>query len=138
QRSSAADKPTGVSGRKRWPLIVIATAGLFLAFDVVAGWVYLQRQSARMVGLEGTWRAGANSRHTHQFWMNGDVDSWYGSLPMGSFMKWQRNGNTINIKTDRNWDFVGELEGDQIKGKMILLNEKGLVETTVDEVWRRE
>jgi hypothetical protein len=118
-------------------LLLVTVAGLLLG-AAATGWFYLHRQRAQMAGLEGTWRAGANSRHTHQFSANGTVYSWYESLPMEPFMRWTRHGNTITIKTDRKWDFEGELEGDTIRGQMILLNEKGQIETRVDQVWRRE
>jgi hypothetical protein len=136
--TNAATTSPNPCGRSRTLLLVVVAGGLLLVLGVAAGWVTLQQRQARMVGLEGTWRDGANSRHTHQFRANGSVDSWYGSLPMESFMTWRRHGNTITVKTERNWDFVGVLEGNEIRGKMLLLDERGRIEQEIDMVWRRE
>ena len=57
---------------------------------------------------------------------------------MGALGKWQRDGQQITIRTDRNWDFVGELDGDEIRGKQTIRDQGGATVTTVDAVWRRE
>jgi hypothetical protein len=66
------------------------------------------------------------------------VDAWYGGLPVDHFLTWQRDGNQITIRTTRNWDFVGQLDGGEIRGKLILRDQSGAAEGEHDAVWRRE
>ena len=49
-----------------------------------------------------------------------------------------RNGQQISVRTTRHWDFVGQLNGDEIRGKMILRDLTGAAESEHDAVWRRE
>jgi hypothetical protein len=62
----------------------------------------------------------------------------YGGLPMDRFLTWQRDGQQITIRTTRNWDFVGQLDGGEIRGKMILRDQAGAAVSEHDAVWRRE
>ena len=66
------------------------------------------------------------------------MDAWYGGLPMDCFLTWQRDGQQIIIRTTRNWDFVVQLDGGEIRGKMILRDQTGAAESEHDAVWRRE
>jgi hypothetical protein len=126
----------GPSGRRR--LFTLGGLGLLLVAALVGGWVYLRPAEANMAGLEGTWRDPANPKHSYQFRANGAVDAWYGTLPMGRFMTWQRDGRRITVRTERNWDFVGEVDGDEIRGKVLIRDERGETTNTADAVWRRE
>jgi hypothetical protein len=129
----------GASARRR--LVAFGGLGLLLIAVLVGSWAYWRPTTAtgsNLAGLEGTWRDRPDSRHTYQFRANGDVDAWYGSLPMGRFMTWQRDGQRVTARTERNWDFVGELGEGEIRGKMMIRDQTGAVVTTTDAVWRRQ
>jgi hypothetical protein len=89
-------------------------------------------------GLGGTWYDPADPKHTYRFRANGDMDAWYGTLPMDHFLTWQRDGQRITIRTTRHWDFVGQLDGGEISGKMILRDQTGAAESQHGTVWRRQ
>src|SRR5262245_39674720 len=121
----------------RWGLVACLAVGMLLVLALVAGVAHL-RSREKMAGLGGTWRDAPTSRHTFQFRPNGDLEAWYQTLPMGALGRWQRDGQQITIRTDRNWDFEGELDGEEIRGKQTLRDQDGATVTTVDGVWRRE
>jgi hypothetical protein len=94
-------------------------------------------------GLEGTWRDTNNPQNLYEFRPNGDVDTWTtGSKSwwnrLGWSATWRRDGAHITIRTDRNWDFQGDLDGDIIRGKTLLRNESGAIESEAETVWRKE
>lgn len=129
--------------RKTLPVfVVVAIAGL-VALVVGGGWLYLRSGGQDTTGLEGTWRMGNNARHIHEFRRTGELACWLGSskewwFQLGWSATWKREGQQITIRTDRHWDFKGELDGDTIRGKMLLKSPAGVVEQEVDTVWTRE
>lgn len=131
-------------GNRRVLVIVLLGLGGLLAVLVLLGGgsAYLWLSAHDMTGLEGTWQQPNNPRHHYEFRRSGDVATWSGSKEwwnqIGWTAKWRRDGQKITIRTDRNWDFVGELDGDVIRGKMLLKNERGEVYQEIDEVWQRE
>jgi hypothetical protein len=137
-----ASQPSAIANgpRPKHTLVVLGILGA-LGLCVVAALVgvlaYPTVSGPNMAGLEGTWRDPANPRHSHRFQPNGDLKSNFGSLPMAQFATWRRDGQQITIRTIRNWDFVGQLEGDEIRGKMLTRDETGAVVHTTDTVWRR-
>ena len=126
------------SSRRR--LAALACLGLLLL--VVAGvgclayWGY-GKFLAEPLGLGGVWYDPTDPKHTYRFRANGAMDAWYGDLPMDHFLTWQRDGQQITIRTTRNWDFVGQLDGAEICGKLILRDQTGAAEREHDAVWRR-
>jgi hypothetical protein len=119
-------------------LVLFGILALVLIVGLAGGWFYLKSR-ANMAGLEGTWKASDDPKHSFQFRSNGNVDAWYLELPMGNFMTWQRDGQQITIHSTRGGDFVGELKDGEIRGKeMIRDNSTGKTVRTVDQVWRRE
>jgi hypothetical protein len=130
----ASAKPRG---NKR-VLIAFGILGLVVVAALVGGWAYLKFSGQNMAGLEGTWRDPVDPRHTHQFRRNGQVDTWYGVLPMESFATWQRDGQQITVRTTRGWDFVGQLDGGTIRGQMIIRDETRATVNTTDTVWQKE
>jgi hypothetical protein len=116
---------------------VFGALGLCVVAALVGVLAYPMASARNMAGLEGTWRDPANSRHTHRFQPNGDVESNFGSLPMAQFASWWRDDQQITSRTSRNWDFVGQLEGNEIRGKMLIRDETGTVVHTTDTVWQR-
>jgi hypothetical protein len=92
--------------------------------------------------LERTWRDTNNPGHLYEFRPNGDLETWTGFKSwwnrIGWSATWRRDGQQITIRTDRNWDFKEQLEGGAIRGKMLIRNESGDIETEVDAVWQRK
>ena len=126
----------------RWRVAVLSCLGLLLL--VVAGvgglayWGY-GKFLAEPPGLGGVWYDPTDPKHTYRFRAGGAMDAWYGGLPMDHFLTWQRDGQQITIRTTRNWDFVGHLDGDEIRGKMILRDyPTGAAVSEHDAGWRRE
>lgn len=128
--------------RTKQVLIAFGVLGLIVFVALVGGGAYLIFSGHNTAGLEGTWRDPTNPKHSYEFRPNGELASWYGSKEwwnrMGWSATWRRNGNQITIRTDRNWDFQGELDGGTIRGKMLMRNEFGVVESTADVVWQKE
>src|SRR5262249_33646603 len=126
------------SSRRR----LAALAGPDLLLLVVAGggclayWGYGEFL-AGPPGLGGVWCDPTDPKHTYRFRANGAMGAWYGELPMDHFLTWQRDGQQITIRTTRNWDFVGQLDGGEIRGKVILCDPTGAAEGEHDAVWRR-
>src|SRR5262245_17674608 len=128
--------------RVKLALVLFGVVGAVVGAASAGAWMYLRDSGHNMTGLEGTWRDPANSRHTYEFRSNGDVDAWVGSKSwwnrMGWSATWRPDGQQITVHTDRNWDFKGELNGNTIRGKMLLKNQSGAVESEIDTVWQRE
>jgi hypothetical protein len=125
----------------RWRLAGLSCLGLLLLLVAGLGglayWGYGQFL-AEPPGLGGVWYDPTDPKHTYRFRAGGAMDAWYGGLPMDRFLTWQRDGQQITIRTTRNWDFVGQLDGGEIRGKMILRDPTGAAESEYDAVWRRE
>jgi hypothetical protein len=66
------------------------------------------------------------------------MDAWYNGLPMDRYLTWQRSGQQITVRTTRHWDFVGQLDGGEIRGKMIVRDPTGAVVSEEEAVWRRQ
>jgi hypothetical protein len=67
----------------------------------------------------------------------GSTKSWWNRI--GWSASWRRDGNQIRILTDRNWDFEGQLDGETIRGQMLIRDQPGgKVVTTTEVVWQRE
>ena len=114
--------------------------GLLLAVAGVGGLAYwgYGKFLAEPPGPGGVWYDPTDPKHTYRFRAGGAMDAWYGGLPMDHFLTWQRDGQQITIRTTRNWDFVGQLDGGEIRGKLILRDQTGAAEGEHDAVWRRE
>ena len=136
-RSSAPPRRRASSRRR---LVVLLRLGLLLAVAGVGGLAYwgYGKFLAEPPGLGGVWYDPTDPRHTYRFRAGGAVGAWYGELAMDHFLTWQRDGNQITIRTTRNWDFVGQLDGGEIRGKLILRDQSGAAEGEHDAVWRRE
>src|SRR5262245_42456915 len=93
-----------------WRLILFVSLGSLLVVALAGGLVYWHFTGPDTTGLEGTWRNPASPRHTYRFRSSGDVDTWFGGLPMGRFVTWRRDGQQITVRTERGWDFVGQLD----------------------------
>jgi hypothetical protein len=142
-----ANRLTGstASPRRRasspWRLVMLLCLGFLLLVVVGVGglayWGY-GKVPAEPPGLEGVWRDPTDPKHSYRFRPGGGVDAWYEGLPMDHFLEWQRDGRRITVRTTRHWDFVGQLNGDEIRGKMILRDRTGAAESEHDAVWRRE
>jgi hypothetical protein len=124
---------------------VLGIIGFFAVAALVGGLAYLTFSGHSTAGLEGTWRDPANAQHCYEFLPSGDVETWVGRkgtglgmFPMARFATWRRDGQQITVHTDRGWDFAGQLDGETIRGKMIIRDEKGVVVNTTDTVWRKE
>lgn len=120
-------------------LLVLAALGL-------VGFLVVQRFTGHdMTGLEGVWHAAGDTdrRQGYDFQPDGTVSAWNGNQKgfwntIGWEARWRRTGDQITIRTDRNWDFVGNLEGDTLRGTMTIRNYPDRTETTTEMVWRRE
>ena len=135
---SAAPLRRRASSRRR--LAVLLCLGLLLAVAGVGGLAYwgYGKFLAEPLGLGGVWHDPTDPKHTYRFRAGGAMDAWYGGQPMDHFLTWQRDGQQITIRTTRNWDFVGQLDGGEIRGKLILRDQSGAAEGEHDAVWRRE
>src|SRR3954468_21274116 len=116
--SSQPPAPVKPRGNKR-VLVVSGIVGLFAVLALLGGGAYLWFSRHNVEGLEGTWHDSDNPTHHYEFRRNGDVATWSGSKSwwnkIGWDATWRRSGQQITIRTDRNWDFVGELDGDVIR-----------------------
>ena len=137
--------PPAVSGPprgKRRVFISLALLGVILVAGFVRAWLYLTFSRQALAGLEGTWRDPNNPRHVYQFQPSGEVDAWYGDKSWwnkrGWSATWRRDGQQITVRTDRNWDFVGLLDREAIRGKMLIRDQSGATVNTTDAVWQKE
>jgi hypothetical protein len=139
------ESPSSTSARARGNkrvLVVLGIVSLCVVAALAGGWTYLRFSRHNMAGLEGTWRDTNNPKHVYEFQPNGDLDAWL--VPkswwnrLGWSATWRRDGQQITVRTDRNWDFEGELDGGAIRGKMLLRNQSGAVEQEIDTVWQRD
>ena len=130
----------GPAALLRRRLAVLSCLGLLLAVAGVGGLAYwgYGKFLAEPPGLGGGRYDPTDPKHTYPFRAGGAMDAWYGGLPMDHFLTWQRDGQQITIRTTRNWDFVGQLDGGEIRGKVILRDPTGAAENERDAVWRRE
>src|SRR4051794_6209463 len=136
----ASQLPPAVKSRRSRLLLVVVVIGAVVS--LLGGAAYFWLSAHDRTGLEGRWGDTANPSHPYEFRRNGDVATWSGSKSwwnrIGWDATWRRDGQKITIRTDRNWDFVGELDGDVIRGKMLLKNERGAIDQEVDVTWQRE
>jgi hypothetical protein len=126
----------GQRGTKR-VLVAVGIVGGLVVAALLGGWTYLKFSGHNMAGLKGTWRDTNNPRHLYEFRPNGDLETWTGSKSwwnrIGWSATWRRDGQQITIRTDRNWDFRGQLDGGAMCGKMLIRNESGAIITdTID------
>jgi hypothetical protein len=139
--ASPPSPPVGPRGNYR-ALVVLGIVGSFALAALVVGWAYLRFSGHNVTGLEGTWRDPNNPRHLYEFQPNGDLAAWVGSKSwlnrLGWSATWRRDGQQIIIRTDRNWDFQGHLDGGTIRGKMLLRDPSGAIENEIDTVWQKE
>jgi hypothetical protein len=124
-------------------LVVVGVLAPLVVAALLAVWLYPRFVGQDTTGLEGTWRMGNNGKHIHEFRRNGEVACWFGSSKewwnqLGWSATWKRDGRRITIRTDRNWDFKGELDGDTIRGKMLMKGPNGVVDQEIDTVWQKE
>jgi hypothetical protein len=115
---------------------------LIVIVVLVGGWAYLRFSGHNTAGLEGTWRDPSDPRHFYEFQPDGDLATWFGSKDwwnrIGWSATWRRAGNKITIRTDRNWDFEGQLGGGTFRGKMFIRDPTGAVVNTADVTWQKE
>jgi hypothetical protein len=134
--------PTTTTRLNKRGLVVFGILGLIIVASLIGGWAYLTFSRQNMVGLRGTWRDVNNPKHYYEFRPNGDLETWSGSKEHWGRVEWsatwRREGNRIIIRTDRNWDFEGHLDGETIRGKTLIRDETGLVVNTADSVWQKE
>jgi hypothetical protein len=136
--------PTTVKPRSnRRILVVSGIVGILAVVALLGGGAYYWLSAHKVTGLEGTWRDPNNNKHTYEFHRNGKVAAYFGGSPswwnkIGWDATWRRDGQKITVRTDRNWDFVGELDGDVIRGKMLLKNQNGVVESETPVTWQRD
>jgi hypothetical protein len=132
---------TVTRGNKR-VLIALGILGLLVVAALAGGWAYLSFSGHDRAGLEGTWRFKNNPRHSYEFQANGNLACWYGPKQwwsrIGWSATWRRDGNRITIRTDRNWDFEGQLDGPTIRGRMLMRDQTGAVVTTAEVIWQKE
>jgi hypothetical protein len=137
-----AQAPPIVRPRGNRRVLVLGLVGLLAVAAVAGGWAGLWLSAHDVSGLEGTWRDTNDPRHCYEFRRNGEVATWSGSKEwwnrIGWSATWRRDGQQITIRTDRNWDFVGRLDGDVIRGKMIMRDQDGSVAGEAEVVWQRE
>jgi hypothetical protein len=128
--------------RYRLALVVFGIVGACAVAALVGGWIYLQFAGHNVTGLEGTWRTANDGSHDYEFRANGDLEAWVGRKSwwnrLGWSATWRRSGQHITIRTDRNWDFEGQLDGGAIRGKMLIRDETGAIVTEVATVWQKE
>jgi hypothetical protein len=133
--------PAIAARRNKRVLIALGILGLLVVVALAGGWVYLWIAGHDRAGLEGTWRDQVNPTHSYEFQANGNLATWSGSKQwwnqIGWSATWRRDGNRITVRTDRNWDFEGQLDGATIRGKMLIRDETGVVVTTADVVWQK-
>ncbi len=139
--TTTTPNPTTRSRRGLW--IAAGVVAVILIGGLTVGGLALWWLSAHdMTGLAGTWRDPANPKFQYEFRADGRVDSWNGSRSLvnklGWEATWRRSGNHITIRTDRNWDFEGDLEGDTIRGRMLMRDTSGAIVPTAEMVWKRE
>jgi hypothetical protein len=138
----ADQPPKNAARRRRRVLLAAGILGLLVVALLLGGWAYLTFSGHDTSGLEGTWRDANNPRHSYEFQRNGDLACWWGSKQwwnrIGWSATWRRDGQRITIRTDRNWNLEGQLDGDAIRGKMLLRDETGAVVSTPDVVWQKE
>ena len=137
------DQPlTTAPRRAKRLLIAFGILGLLVGAALVGGGAYLLFSGHDRAGLEGTWRDTNDPKQYYEFRPNGALATWSGSKlwwnRIGWSATWRRDGNQIYIRTDRNWDFEGQLEGETIRGKMLIRDEKGAVVNTPEVVWQKE
>ena len=138
----AEQPPSAPTRRNKLVLIAFGLLVLVIAAAFVGGWAYLKFSGQNTAGLEGTWRMVGDAKHVYEFRPNGELASWSSSKKewwdkLGWSATWRRDGQQITIRTDRNWDFEGQLDGGTIRGKMLTRDETGAV-VPVDVVWQRE
>ena len=129
--------------RRRRGLGVLGIAGLFVVVVVVGAWALFPRKN--MTGLDGMWRDTKEHNLYYTFQPDGSVDAysggkdWWRKIASETWSgKWQRDGQRITVQTDRNWDFVGQLDNGTIHGQTIIRDETGATVRTVDSVWQKE
>ncbi len=130
--------------RSRLPYLIAGLVCLTLA-TLLGLAIYFRFTGHDMTGLEGVWHSSGDpdKRQGYDFKPNGTVGAWNGKEEnwwntIGWDATWRRKGDQITIKTDRNWDFVGELEGDTLRGTMTIRSYPDWTETTAEMVWRKE
>lgn len=128
--------------RRALIFVALGVIALLVVAGLAGGLIYWKFSGQNMAGLQGTWRNPKNPKHTYEFKPNGEVDTWSGSKSwwnrIGWTATWRRDGQNITIQTDRNWDLKGTLEGNSIRGKMIMRDGAGETETEIDVVWERD
>ena len=133
--------PRRMTRRTRRGLIAGMILGL-VAVAVLGGWAYLRSSRQDTAGLEGTWRDPNNPRHRYEFERDGELACWFGPKDwwnrIGWEATWRRDGDRIIIRTDRNWDLDGRLDGDTIRGTMRTRDASGVVVGTTEVVWQKE
>jgi hypothetical protein len=140
--SMADQLPTSATHTNKRLVVALVSVGGLVISGLVGGWVYLRFSGHDMAGLDGTWRDNNNPKHSYEFQANGDLTTWYGSKEwwnkIGWSATWRRTGNQITIRTDRNWDFEGTLDGATIRGKMLIRDEHNAIVNTPDVIWQKE
>ncbi len=85
--------------------------------------------------LEGVWRSEESPKHVYRFRGDGVVENSWGGLPFGAAGTRSREGAKVRYASNRDWDFVAELRGDQLTGDMVERSSGRVIGPTK---WRRE
>ncbi len=130
--------------RSRLPYLIAGLVCLTLA-TLLGLAIYFRFTGHDMTGLEGVWHADSDpdKRQGYDFQPDGTVSAWNGKEKsfwntIGWEASWRRSGDEITIKTDRNWDFVGKLEGDTLRGTTTIRSYPDWTASTAEMVWRKE
>src|SRR4051812_14514007 len=119
-------------------LVVLGILTPLVVAALLAVWLYPRFVGQDTTGLEGTWYQAASRIHIYEFERSGELACWSGRTKqwwnrLGSFATWRRDGQEVTIRTDRNWDFRGRLEGNTIRGKMLMKDPGGVPRPGVDQ-----
>lgn len=101
------------------------TAFLVLSLGLVGStWLLAQRATAPApvppgyAGLEGIWSEASSPKLTYRLNPDGTVYHWWEGLGHGKSGSWSRTGQTVTIRSDRDWQLVGTLGSGTITGTL--------------------
>jgi hypothetical protein len=106
----------------RLAALAIGLLALMLLLGAFGVWQILStvgRSGRDLTGLDGVWRDEDSPKHLYRFRPDGKIENSWGGLPFGEAGTWDRDGATITIHSIRDWDFEAELDGGEIRGRLI-------------------
>lgn len=90
---------------------------------------------ASRAGLEGLWHASGSTKLKYRFNPDGTLDAWSEGMGGGHFGTWSRTGQTVTIKTIRDWGMTGTLTKSKIAGT---LSTTSTGKAVAPETWVRD